>query len=117
VGALIGDLLPLAAGIALSPVPVIATVLVLLAPGVRPTSSAYAPGWVAGIVAVTVPALLVVGAIDGDPDEGSSDAGGWIRIALGVLLLVAAWRQWSGRPRAEPEEPAPRARGGQRDVT
>ncbi len=48
----IGDLLPSAVGVALSPVPIIAVILMLGTPRARTTGSAFALGWVAGLVIV-----------------------------------------------------------------
>ena len=107
VTALIGDLLPLGVGIAVSPVPVIAAILMLLAPQAGRTSVAFALGWVAGVTVLTVVAAALAGAAEPDADEQASTVGGWIKIVLGFLLLALAWRQWSGRPRsgAAPADP------------
>lgn len=107
-GALIGDLLPLAVGIPVSPVPVIATILMLLAPRAGRTSSAFLLGWVAGIAGVTIAAALIAGAVGPGSDRGPSALGGWIKLVLGILLLVLAGRQWRGRARDSQEAEAPR---------
>jgi len=58
-GAVIGEILPLALGVAISPIPVIAAILMLLSPKARVTSVGFLLGWVLGIVvAVTVFTLL-----------------------------------------------------------
>ncbi len=46
----IGDLLPSAVGVALSPVPIIAVILMLGTPKARSNGPAFAVGWVAGLV-------------------------------------------------------------------
>ena len=48
-GALIGDLLPLSVGVAISPVPIIAVILMLLSKRAGSTSVGFAIGWVLGI--------------------------------------------------------------------
>lgn len=53
-GAVIGEILPLALGIAISPIPVIAAILMLLSPRARSTSVGFLAGWALGIVAVVV---------------------------------------------------------------
>jgi threonine/homoserine/homoserine lactone efflux protein len=109
VNAVIGDLLPLALGVAISPVPVIATILMLLAPQARGTSIGFLVGWVAGIVAATT--LFTVIASSAGLDDGSSDpstTSSWIKIVLGVLLLVFAVRQWRRRPRPGEDATLPR---------
>ena len=72
-GQAIGDLLPSAIGVALSPVPIIAVILMLGTPRARSNGPAFAVGWVLGMVIVSVIVLLVAGDSD-DPDSGSSTA-------------------------------------------
>lgn len=96
-------LLPLAAGVALSPFPVVASVLVLSGPRGRPAGLAFAAGWLAGLGALTAAAMLLIGGLDG---EGGTPAA-LLRLALGAALLVAAVRKWRGRPRAGETPPPP----------
>jgi threonine/homoserine/homoserine lactone efflux protein len=105
-GQAIGDLLPSAVGVALSPVPIIAVVLMLGTPRARSTGSAFAVGWVAGLVIVSTIVLVAASGAD-DPDSGSSDVVNVIKLAFGVLLLLIAVNQWRSRPRPgqEPEMP------------
>ncbi len=104
-GSVIGDILPLALGIAISPIPIIAAILMLLSPKARGTSVGFMLGWVLGIViAVTVFTLLASIIPEQDPDA-SKPIAGWIKILLGVGLLFLAVRQWRGRPKPG-EEPA-----------
>ena len=63
-GQAIGDLLPSAVGVALSPVPIIAVILMLLAPKAGGTSGGFLLGWVVGIVATTTIFLLLAGTLD-----------------------------------------------------
>jgi hypothetical protein len=44
-GAVVGDPLPLAVGVAVSPVPIIAVILMLLAPRASGTSAGFGLGW------------------------------------------------------------------------
>ena len=106
-GPAIGAILPLAVGVAISPVPIIASILLLLAPKARARSVAFLLGWGAGIlVATTVFVLLSAVIPAGDPADARPIAGA-VKIALGVLLLLLALRQWRSRPRgnAEPRLP------------
>ena len=68
-GATLGELLPYAIGVAISPVPIIAAILMLLSRQAAKTGPAFLIGWVAGIVVVTVVVLLLVGEA-GDSDDG-----------------------------------------------
>ncbi|PZT95511.1 MAG: hypothetical protein DI630_24185 [Gordonia sp. (in: high G+C Gram-positive bacteria)] len=94
-GAVIGDLLPLAVGVAVSPIPIIAAILMLLGKHARTTSIGFAIGWLVGIVVATVVFVFLGGAIDSD--DGPSTAASWIKIALGVLLFAVGVRQWGTR--------------------
>lgn len=101
----IGDLLPFALGVALSPVPIIAIVLVLGTPRARVQGVTFAAGWVVGLTAVSVVAVLVASGIQSS-DEPSA-AIGWIRLAIGALFLVLALGQWRSRPAPGVEAPTP----------
>jgi threonine/homoserine/homoserine lactone efflux protein len=102
-GQVVGDILPLAVGVAVSPVPIIAVILMLFAPRAGGTSACFLIGWVAGIVAVLVIALLAAGGATGD-DSGPSAVVSWLKLVLGAGLLFLAVRQWRSRP-AEGEQP------------
>src|SRR3954452_16607244 len=58
VGKVLGDLLPLAVGVAISPVPIIAVILMLLAPKAGRASTGFLIMWVVGIAAATTVFLL-----------------------------------------------------------
>lgn len=100
----IGSILPLALGVAISPVPIIAAILMLLSPKARTTSVGFLLGWIAGIVVATTVFTLLSSILPGQDSDASSPVKGIIHIVLGVLLLVLAARQWRGRPK-DGEEP------------
>jgi Sap, sulfolipid-1-addressing protein len=84
----VGDLLPFAVPVALSPLPVIAVVMLLLAPaGIR-----GGLGFLAGrLVALAAATLLFATLADGLAAwTGSGAERGWLRIGLGLLLLAGA---------------------------
>ncbi|KAB2389941.1 GAP family protein [Actinomadura montaniterrae] len=98
-GEVIGTLLPLAIGVAVSPIPIIAVILMLLAPRARATGLGFLAGWVCGVLAATVVLLLIANglgmtAASGRPKTGVS----WIKLLLGVLLLILAAKQFTARP-------------------
>ena len=108
-GAVVGDLLPYAVGVAVSPIPIIAVILMLLAPRAGGTSAGFALGWLAGIVVVTTVVVLVAGGTGAGTDEGEpSTASSWIKLLLGVLLLALAVRQWRQRPKPGAEAVLPK---------
>lgn len=101
----IGDLLPSAVGVAISPAPIIAVILMLSTPKARTTGPAFALGWIAGLVVVSAVVLAVA---DGADQEGTtSDAVSVVKLVLGVVLFFLAVRRWRSRPRpgVEPEMP------------
>lgn len=96
----IGEVLPLAVGIAISPIPIIAAILMLLSPRARVVGVGFVLGWVVGIVAVVTVFTLVGSALPATDADPAHPVEGVIQIVLGVLLLLVAVRQWRGRPRA-----------------
>jgi threonine/homoserine/homoserine lactone efflux protein len=107
-GTVIGDVLPLALGVAISPIPIIAAILMLLSPKARVTSVGFLLGWVIGIVAaVTVFTLLSSILPEQDPDA-SRPIRGVVQIVLGLLLFLLAFGQWRKRPKAGQEAALPK---------
>ena len=101
----IGDMLPSALGVALSPIPIVAVVLILGAPGARTVGPAFALGWIAGLALVSVIVVVVLGT-GSDPD-GDDPGISWLKVAIGILFLLMAAGQWRKRPKGgeEPETP------------
>lgn len=104
-GAVIGDILPVAVGIAISPIPIIAAILMLLSPKAKVTSIGFLLGWLVGIaLAVTVFTLLSSALPEDDPDA-SKPITAIVQLILALGLLFLALRQWRSRP-APGVEPA-----------
>jgi threonine/homoserine/homoserine lactone efflux protein len=99
VGSVIGDLLPLGLGVAISPIPIIAVILMLLSRRAARTSTGFLAGWVTGIVVVTVVVLLLVGQAGNTSAGKPSTVSSVLKLVFGVLLLVLAVRQWRERPK------------------
>ncbi len=98
-GEAIGDMLPAAVGVAISPIPIIAVVLMLVSPRGRVNGPAYLLGQIVGVATAGAIVLLIAGAV-GTSDEGQQ-AGwvSWLKLVLGAGLLFLAVKQWGGRPR------------------
>jgi threonine/homoserine/homoserine lactone efflux protein len=94
----IGDILPLALGVAISPIPIIAAILMLLSPRAKVTSTGFLLGWVAGIVVATTVFTLLSSVIPEDDSTTGRPIVGVIQLALGVLLLLLATKNWRSRP-------------------
>ncbi|MFG1622619.1 GAP family protein [Kribbella sp. NPDC049227] len=106
-GGVIGEILPLALGVAISPIPIIAAILMLLSPNAQKTSVGFLVGWIAGIVVATVAFTLLSAVLPEKDPNASNPVQGTIKIVLGVLLILLAAKQWRGRPRGQmaPELP------------
>ncbi|HET9201430.1 MAG TPA: GAP family protein [Dehalococcoidia bacterium] len=104
-GEVVGDIIPQAVGVAISPVPIIATILMLFTPRARTNAPAFAVGWVLALIVVGAIVLLVSDASDTASEETPSDIVFLIKVLIGLLFIFLAYRQWQSRP-AEGEEPA-----------
>ncbi|MFD5462012.1 GAP family protein [Kitasatospora sp. NPDC127059] len=96
-GEAIGPMLASAVAVGLSPLPLIAVLLILASPRGRANGSAFAAGWVLGLAAVV--ALVVAAGRALSPDGGRPTWSSWLKLALGIALLVLAAQQWRNRPR------------------
>ena len=106
-GQAIGQVLSFGVGVALSPVPIIAVVLMLATPKGRVNGPAFLAGWVVGIAVLGTIVLLVAGGASASKHGTPATWVSILKIVLGVLLVLLAVRQWRGRPRgdAAPELP------------
>ncbi len=101
-GAALGQVLATAVGVAISPVPIIALILMLFSRSAARNSLAFLLGWLLGLTGIVVVVLaLEVGSSDGS----GSTRSGVLKVVIGLLFLFLAVRQWRGRPRAG-EEPS-----------
>ncbi len=101
----ISAVLTFAIGVAISPIPIVAVILMLFSDRARVNGPAFLLGWVLALAVVST--VVYVLAHDGNVATSStaSDSVSWGKIALGVLLLAFARRNWRKRP-APGEEPA-----------
>jgi threonine/homoserine/homoserine lactone efflux protein len=96
----IGQVLSLAVGVAISPVPIIAVVLMLATPRARANGLAFVLGWIAGLAVVGTIVLLVSSGASASENGQPATWVSVLELVLGALLLMVAVRQWRGRPRA-----------------
>jgi threonine/homoserine/homoserine lactone efflux protein len=99
-GEAIGQVLPLAVGVALSPVPIIAVVLMLGTPSGPTNGPAFVLGWIVGLSVAGVAVLLISSGADASEQGAPADWVSWLKLVLGALLLAIAVRQWRSRPQA-----------------
>jgi hypothetical protein len=100
VGEAIGGSLPLAFGVAISPVPIIAVVLMLTTKRGRVNGPVFVLGWLCGLALVGAIVLCIAGPADAGSSGSPATWVSWVKIALGALLLLVAVRQFRGRPRS-----------------
>jgi threonine/homoserine/homoserine lactone efflux protein len=112
----IGETLPAAMGVALSPFPVIAIVLVLGSPHAVRNGVAFMTGWLVGFGALAAIAFLAFDPAD-DPDSTGNLLIDLLRVAIGLAMLVRAVQKWRGRPRRGDEPEMPKWMAGIGDVS
>jgi Sap, sulfolipid-1-addressing protein len=107
-GKAIGGSLPLAVGIALSPIPIIAVVLMLTSHRAKGNGPAFVAGWLLGLGIVGAIVLSLAGPAGASKSGSPAAWVSWIKIVLGVLLLLVAARQFRSRPRGDEQVQMPR---------
>lgn len=107
-GPAISDILPLAVGVLLSPLPIIAIILMLFSPHARTNGLAFLVGWVVGLAVVSAVVYLVADGADVATDSGASDTTSTAKLVLGGVLILLAHRQWRRRPAQGEVAPMPK---------
>jgi len=107
-GSAIGEILPTAIGVAISPIPIIAVVLLLSTPKGKGNALSFLLGWLIGLGLVGVIVLLLA-----DPAGASEDGSpaiwvGWLFAVLGLVAVLIGIRSFLGRPRGHEEPPMPK---------
>jgi len=106
---MLGQILPSAIGVAISPLPMVAIVLMLATTRGRVNGPSFILGWVIGLASVGAILLSLASNVD-SPSEQVEPAT-WTSVTLlvaGALLLVVALRQWRRRPREMEEVKTPK---------
>ncbi len=98
-GAAIGGALPFAVGVALSPVPIIAVVLMLTTQRARVNGTVFITGWLAGLAIAGAIALSIAGPADASSSGAPATWVSWLKVVLGAALLLVAALQFRNRPR------------------
>jgi len=106
-GQAIGQILSFGVGVALSPVPIIAVVLMLATPKGGTNGPAFLAGWIVGLAVVGAIVLLISSGASASTHGTPATWVSILKIVLGALLVLLAIKQWRGRPRgSEPQLPA-----------
>ena len=106
-GEAIGQVLAFGVGVAVSPLAVIAVVVMLDAQPGRAGAIAFLVAWAAGLATVGTLAVLLADGADASDGGGPATWVSVLKIVLAAGLLVVAVRQWRARPAAggQPELP------------
>jgi hypothetical protein len=105
--AVIGDVLPLAVGVGISPLPILVVILMLLTPRAKTTAAAYLVGWVLGLGLVSVLAAVLAQTTGISTQDEDQTTIAWGQVVFGLLLLLMAWQQWRTRPAPGEESALP----------
>lgn len=97
-GQAIGEALPFAIGVAISPVPIIAIILMLLSTRAGANSVAFLAGWVLGVTGASAVLLALASQANSESTSAPSTASGVIKLILGVLCLALAVKNLRKRP-------------------
>jgi threonine/homoserine/homoserine lactone efflux protein len=104
-------MLPSAVGVAVSPLPIVATVLLLVTPRGKVNGPAFILGWLAGLTIVAAIVLAVAGGANATSDGGPSTWVNVLVLVFGILLVLLAVKQFRGRPHAGDAAPTPKWMG------
>ena len=116
-GQAIGASLPLAIGVALSPVPIIAVVLMLTTRRARVNGPLFVLGWLAGLAVVGTIVLCVAGPAGASSSGSPATWVSWVKVVLGLLLLLVAARQFRTRPKDGDQAALPKWMASVDDIT
>ena len=103
----ISAVLTYAIGVAISPIPIIAVILMLFSKRATVNGPLFLAGWALSLAVVAGVVYAISDTSSVDSSNSASDTVSWLKIVLGALFLWLAVRQWRGRPAsgAEPEMP------------
>ncbi|MFI0810579.1 GAP family protein [Streptomyces echinatus] len=110
-GKVLGDVLGLAAGVAVSPLPIIAVILILATPRGRSNGLLFTVGWILGLSALGAVMLAVASPAGASSHNHPATWVGALKLALGLFLVVFGARMWHRRPKDPSEARLPKWMG------
>ena len=96
----IGEILPLALVVTISPLNIIPAILLLFTSKPLTNALNFLAGFVGGVASVLVLFIFLGSAVNLSTNDGHSNWAGILKLVLGVYLLFAAVKKFRGRPRA-----------------
>ena len=111
-GQSISEVLPWALGVAISPVPLIAVILMLFTPRAKQNGPAFLLGWVVGLGVLAAVVYIVADALNVSSDSTASDSTSTVKVVLGVALIIGGLRRLRKRTPAGTEPAMPKWMAG-----
>ena len=93
---------------AISPLPIVAVVLMLATPRARLNGPAFVLGWIVGLSLVGTVVLLVSSGASASDSGQPATWVNWLKIVLGTLALLVAIKEWRDRARGDAEPATPK---------
>jgi threonine/homoserine/homoserine lactone efflux protein len=103
-GELLGNLIPIAIVMAISPIPIIAVILMLSSKGALVNTVLFDAGWLFAIIAANALFLLFFSSSSISGDKWTGSASYIIQIVLGALLLLLGVKRFVQRRKGVPEK-------------
>ena len=99
-GTAIGNILPLALGVAFSPVPIIAVILMMVSRKGKVNGTLFVLGWFSGTILLNALVLLFAHGQDYSDGSDPSLVSSLVKLLFGVLLIYVALDSFKKRPKA-----------------
>jgi hypothetical protein len=96
-GPAISEVLPWAIGVAISPIPLIAVILMLFTPRAKANGPAFLLGWVVGLGLLATVVYVIADAANVATDSSASDSTSTVKVVLGAALLFGGLRRLRNR--------------------
>ena len=104
----VGEILPLALVVTISPLNIIPAILLLFTSKPLRNALSFLAGFAGGVAVVVGLLVSLGGAVNLSTESGHSTWAGILKLGLGVYLLFAAVKKFRGRPRAGQEGSLPK---------
>ncbi len=106
-GQAVSDVLPLAVGVMISPIPIVAVILMLFTPRAHSNGPSFLAGWVGGLAIAAGVVYAIADGLDVATDSGASDGASTLKLVLGIALVLMGVRRWRNRPAPDAEVSLP----------
>jgi hypothetical protein len=111
-GTVIASILPLAIGVALSAMAIVAVILMLFSKNARGTSLGFLLGWILGLSVVTLAVVLIANPAQQSTGGAASPLSAIVHLLLAVLFFFLAYRNWIKRPKPGEQAEMPKWMSG-----